>query len=126
MPPIARRAALLGLALALPAAAFAEAPRAAYADAGRCGGGSAFIVENQADAPVTEIFLRVTGAVAWGEDRLGERILAKGQTQEFDPGPQIVDVLMLRADGRAFLAARQDACRISAIRLNADGTLGLR
>ncbi|MDB5413247.1 MAG: hypothetical protein JWR10_1582 [Rubritepida sp.] len=120
-----RRAAVFAaLFAALPAAA--QNATRQYADASHCGAGSAFVVENAAEVPVTEIFVRVTGSSAWGPDRLGERILPRGERLELDPGQQIVDVLILTADNRALLAARQNACVISAIRVNGDRTLGIR
>ncbi len=123
---IARRAALLALAVALPMTAGAQTAPRRYADSSRCSDGSAFFVENQADVPVTEIYVRITGASGWGEDRLGVRVLDRGERLDLDPGQQIVDVLMVTNDGRAVLAPRQSACVISMIRVKPDRTLEIR
>ena len=129
---IARRAALMALIATLPLAASAQtmgqpaAPPRHYADSDRCAQGSAFSVENRSDIPVAEIYVRVTGSTGWGEDRLGERVLGRGERLDLDPGQQIVDVLMLTYDGRAQVAPRQNACVISRIRVNPDRTLEIR
>lgn len=127
----ARRAALLtpallALAIALPMTAGAQTPPNRYADSSRCAQGSAFFVENRSEIPIAEIYVRVTGATGWGEDRLGERVLGRGERLDLDPGQQIVDVLMLTYDGRAQLAPRQNACVISWIRVNPARTLEIR
>lgn len=127
--PSLSRAALFGLLLT--GAAIATPPQAAaqalapYSDARICTQGSDFTVENQSDQPILQLYVRVTGAPEWGGDRLGDRELGKGQQLQLDIGPQIVDVLALRADGRAFLTRNQHSCRLARIRIEADRAVSI-
>ena len=135
MTRLARRGAL-ALLVCLPGLALAQGmppvkpgvvppaptPRP-HADAARCAN-TAFEIVNQSGVDVVEIYLRASGQTGnWGEDRLGDRMLRRGQRQRFDPGPGVHDVLMLTADGRAVAAMRQNACSLSVIRLEPDGRL---
>jgi hypothetical protein len=87
---------------------------------------SAFSIVNQGEAEIVEIYLRASGQTGnWGEDRLGERTLRRGERLRLDPGAGVHDVLLLTADGRAVAAMRQNACSLSVIRLEADGRLSL-
>jgi hypothetical protein len=95
-------------------------PTRRYADANRCGDGSAFEVVNLSGATILEVYLRQSGGTGWGEDRLGERALRRGERLSLDPGAGRVDLLLLRAHGRAFLAMRQDPCAISRVTLAPD------
>jgi hypothetical protein len=119
-----QRLALVALLVPVTALA-APQPREPYADHARCGYGSAFIVENRSEQPVLQVYVRVTGAPEWGTDRLGEKVLAKGEAVELDIGPQIVDVLAVRADGRAFLTQRQHSCRLAIVRVEADRAVSI-
>ena len=93
-----------------------------HADADRCQFGSAFEVLNDSTVPIMEVYVRQSGGTGrWGEDLLGERVLRTGERIPLDPGSHRVDVLMLREDGRAFLAMRQNPCAIVRISLEADG-----
>ena len=137
-----QRLALMGLLL--PAAGIAGTPaggagipaggagipeaapqRRPYNDAHLCAQGSHFFVENHSDQPVLQVYVRITGAPEWGADLLGERVLAKGETVRLDIGPQMVDVLALRADGRAFLSVAQHSCWLVRVRVEADRAVSI-
>ena len=126
------RRSVLGLVLALaPLAARAAGPGKPppadggfqFADASRCGGGSAFEVVNAGAEPIMEIYLRPASTSGWGADLLGDAVLKTQERKQLDPGIGVYDLLLLRADGRSFTAMRQSACRINRVVLNADGTL---
>ncbi len=89
--------------------------------------GSAFEVVNLSASPIMEVYLRQSGGTGgWGEDRLGDRMLRTGERLPLDPGSQRVDILLLRADDRAFLAMRQNPCAVSLISLGADDRVAIR
>lgn len=128
-----RRIALLGLIAILPTpllAQQAEPPgkpppadpnQRRYADSGRCREGSAFDIANLSAVPIQEVYLRQSGQTGgWGEDRLGSRVLRTRERLSLDPGIGRFDILILRADGRAFTAMRQNPCAISLVQLEAD------
>ncbi|MCK8787877.1 hypothetical protein M0638_26335 [Roseomonas sp. NAR14] len=121
------RRAGLGLLLLLPGLAAADPlpvkpPERRYADGERCRGMTALRIVNEAGVAVTELYLRPSGGTGgWGDDRLGEDTLPAGADLALDPGLGVWDVLLLRADGRAFLAMRQNACAINRLRLTAEG-----
>lgn len=123
------RLALVGLlvpggAAFSPSGAAAQG-RAVYADERLCTQGSHFFVENLSDHPVLQVYVRITGAPEWGLDLLGDRLLAKGEQVRLDIGPQMVDVLALRADGRAFISQAQHSCRLVRVRVEAERAVSI-
>jgi hypothetical protein len=128
----ARFAPVLGLAVLFACTGVAAAQPAGerpfpYADAARCRDRSYFDVVNRSATPVLEIYIRRSGQTGnWGKDRLGDGVLAVGGRQRFDPGVGVFDVLLIRADGQAFLTMRQRSCTINAVELGQDDRVSVR
>ncbi|MCK8784304.1 hypothetical protein M0638_07925 [Roseomonas sp. NAR14] len=81
-------------------------------------------IRNETRTTIYEIYMRPAGrGTGWGEDLLGQRVLAPGEALPLEPAPGSYDVLMIPVDGSPAVAWREDVCAINSITMLADGTL---